>query len=112
MGLLLVLLVQWCKGKLQNSAALRENKSGFGSCGLEAGPKRSQRQIAKELSASVGGVNYALQALVKQRSIHAGNFERSDIERARLYLLKPQGAARKIPLATAFLSGKVEGMRC
>ena len=43
---------------------------------LEANPKLSQRQLAVELGVSLGGVNYALRALIGRGFVKAGNFVR------------------------------------
>ena len=41
---------------------------------LEANPQLSQRQLAAELGVSLGGVNYALKALVERGFVKANNF--------------------------------------
>lgn len=75
---------------------------------LEANPKLSQRQLAAELGVSVGGVNYALKALIERGFVKAGNFSKSGAKVAYLYVLTPKGVAEKALLATAFLSRKLE----
>ena len=75
---------------------------------LEANPKLSQRQLAVELGVSLGGVNYALRALIGRGFVKAGNFVRSDKKAAYLYTLTPSGFAEKSALAAAFLSRKLE----
>ena len=75
---------------------------------LEANPELSQRQLAAELGVSLGGVNYALKALVERGFVKADNFRKSDNKVAYLYVLTPQGVAEKASLATAFLSRKLE----
>jgi EPS-associated MarR family transcriptional regulator len=75
---------------------------------LEANPELSQRQLAAELGASLGGVNYALKALVERGSIKADNFRKSGKKAAYLYVLTPKGIAEKSLLATAFLGRKLE----
>lgn len=75
---------------------------------LEANPKLSQRQLAAELGVSLGGVNYALKALVKRGFIKAANFRKSGTKAAYLYVLTPLGVVEKASLATAFLSRKRE----
>ena len=74
---------------------------------LEANPKLSQRQLATELGVSLGGVNYALKALVERGFVKVGNFRKSGNKGAYLYVLTPQGVAEKVSLATAFLSRKL-----
>ena len=75
---------------------------------LEANPELSQRQLAAELGVSLGGVNYALKALVERGFVKAGNFRKSGNKVAYLYVLTPQGVAEKASLATVFLSRKLE----
>ena len=75
---------------------------------LEANPKLSQRQLASELGVSVGGVNFALKALVERGFVKAGNFRKSGNKVAYLYVLTPQGVAEKASLASAFLKRRLE----
>ena len=75
---------------------------------LESNPELSQRQLAAELGVSLGGVNYALKALVERGFVKAGNFRKSGNKVAYLYMLTPQGVAEKASLATAFLGRKLE----
>ena len=75
---------------------------------LEANPELSQRQLASELGVSLGGVNYALKALVERGFVKADNFRKSGNKVAYLYVLTPQGVAEKASLATAFLGRKLE----
>ena len=75
---------------------------------LEANPELSQRQLAAELGVSLGGVNYALKALVERGFVKASNFRKSGNKVAYLYVLTPQGVAEKASLATVFLGRKLE----
>ena len=75
---------------------------------LEANPELSQRQLAAELGVSLGGVNFALKALVERGFVKADNFRKSGDKVAYLYVLTPQGVAEKASLATAFLGRKLE----
>jgi len=75
---------------------------------LEQHPEMSQREIARELGVSLGGVNYALKALIERGFVKAGNFGRSENKSAYLYLLTPAGLAQKSALAATFLSWKLE----
>jgi EPS-associated MarR family transcriptional regulator len=75
---------------------------------LESNPELSQRQLAAELGVSLGGVNYALKALVERGFVKAGNFRKSGKKVAYLYVLTPMGIAEKASLATAFLGRKLE----
>ena len=75
---------------------------------LEANPELSQRQLAAELGVSLGGVNYALKALIDRGFVKADNFRKSGSKVAYLYLLTPQGVAEKASLATTFLGRKLD----
>ena len=75
---------------------------------LEANPELSQRQLAAELGVSLGGVNYALKALIERGCVKADNFRKSGRKVAYLYVLTPKGIAEKASLATAFLGRKLE----
>ena len=75
---------------------------------LEANPELSQRQLAAELGVSLGGVNYALKALVEKGFVKVDNFRKSGRKVAYLYVLTPAGIAEKTSLAAAFLGQKLE----
>ena len=75
---------------------------------LEANPELSQRQLAQQLGVSLGGVNYALKALIERGFVKADNFRKSGTKVAYLYVLTPKGIAEKSALATAFLGRKLE----
>ena len=75
---------------------------------LEVNPELSQRQLAAELGVSLGGVNYALKALVERGFVKADDFRKSGNKVAYLYVLTPQGVTEKMSLATAFLGRKLE----
>ena len=75
---------------------------------LEANPELSQRQLAAELGVSLGGVNYALKALVERGFVKADNFRQSGKKVAYMYVLTPLGIAEKASLAAAFLGRKLE----
>ena len=74
---------------------------------LEANPELSQRQLAAELGVSLGGVNYALKALMERGFVKADNFRKSGKKVAYLYALTPRGVAEKTSLAAAFLGRKL-----
>ena len=75
---------------------------------LQANPKLSQRQLAAELGVSLGGVNFALKALVQRGFVKADNFRKAGRKVAYLYMLTPKGIAEKTLLATVFLGRKLE----
>ena len=75
---------------------------------IEAQPEKSQREIARELGVSLGGVNYAMKALVERGLVKVKNFGRSDNKLGYVYVLTPQGIRQKSELAASFLSRKLE----
>ena len=75
---------------------------------IEAQPEKSQREIARELGVSLGGVNYAMKALVERGLVKVKNFGRSDNKLGYVYVLTPQGIRQKSELAARFLSRKLE----
>ena len=74
---------------------------------LEANPELSQRQLAAKLGVSLGGVNYALKALMERGFVKVENFRKSGSKVAYLYLLTPKGVVEKTSLAAAFLGRKL-----
>jgi EPS-associated MarR family transcriptional regulator len=75
---------------------------------LEANPKMSQRDVARELGISLGKVNYCLQALIGRGWVKASNFKNSNNKAAYLYLLTPRGIDQKTRLAVRFLRIKMQ----
>lgn len=75
---------------------------------IEKNPELSQRELAKELGVSLGGLNYALRGLVEKGLIKAQNFTRSDKKLSYAYILTPKGIAEKSLLTARFLKRKLE----
>ena len=74
---------------------------------VEANPRMSQRDLARELGISLGKANYCLQALVRKGLIKATNFKNSHNKAAYMYLLTPRGVNEKARLTVEFLQRKV-----
>jgi len=74
---------------------------------LEEEPELTQRELAKKLGISLGGVNYCLKALIDVGHIKAGNFSKNPNKSVYLYLLTPNGIAEKAKLTAGFLSRKM-----
>ena len=74
---------------------------------LEANPRMTQRELARELGISLGGLNYCLKALVEKGWIKMDNFSRSDRKLNYAYLLTPRGIAGKARLTNHFLRRKL-----
>ena len=75
---------------------------------LEASPRLTQRDIAREMGVSLGKANYCLHALVGKGFVKVQNFRNSTNKRAYLYLLTPDGVAAKANLTRHFLARKRE----
>jgi len=74
---------------------------------LQENPAISQRDIAKSLNTSLGGVNYCLSALVEKGHIKMRNFQEANDKRKYVYLLTPKGIAEKTALTGRFLQRKM-----
>jgi EPS-associated MarR family transcriptional regulator len=74
---------------------------------LHEQPELSQRNIAKELGVSLGGINYCFKALVEKGWIKLENFSDSKHKFGYLYLLTPSGIAQKSKLTASFLRIKL-----
>jgi EPS-associated MarR family transcriptional regulator len=75
---------------------------------LESQPDLNQREMAKALGVSLGGVNYCLRALVAKGLVKIHNFQENESKLGYAYLLTPQGMAEKIALTGRFLKRKQE----
>ena len=75
---------------------------------LEQNPDLSQRELAKVLGVSLGGVNYSLRALAERGMVKVQNFKRSERKLAYAYVLTPHGLAEKTRLTARFLKRKLE----
>ena len=75
---------------------------------LEQNPDLSQRELAKVLGVSLGGVNYSLRALVERGMVKVQNFKRSEKKLAYAYVLTPRGLSEKTRLTADFLKRKLE----
>lgn len=74
---------------------------------LEENPHITQRELAKKLGISLGGVNYCLKALIEIGHIKASNFQKNPNKSNYLYLLTPKGLSQKAILTTSFLKRKL-----
>lgn len=74
---------------------------------LEQDPKMSQRDLARDLGVSLGGVNYCVKALINKGSIKVENFRASNNKIRYAYILTPEGVAEKGRLTARFLKRKM-----
>lgn len=75
---------------------------------LEKNPDMSQRDLARTLGVSLGGVNYSLKALIGRGMVKVQNFSKSERKLAYAYVLTPHGLAEKTKLAARFLKRKMD----
>ena len=75
---------------------------------LHAQPDISQREMAKALGISFGGVNYCLNALMAKGLVKVQNFSQSQNKFGYVYLLTPEGIAEKMALTGSFLKRKMD----
>jgi EPS-associated MarR family transcriptional regulator len=75
-------------------------------CLLATKPEMNQREMAKALGVSLGGVNYCLRALVAKGLVKLHNFQKNDNKLGYAYLLTPIGLAEKLALTSHFLQRK------
>ena len=68
----------------------------------------SQRELAKAVGVSVGGMHYVINALMQKGLLKLGNFTASEDKRRYAYILTPKGVARKAALTRQFLAWKVK----
>ena len=75
---------------------------------LDASPRLTQRDMARELGVSLGKTNYCLRALLGKGFVKVQNFRNSTNKRGYVYLLTPEGVAAKANLTRHFLARKRE----
>ena len=75
---------------------------------LHANPNISQREMAKALGISFGGVNYCLNALMAKGLVKVQNFSQSQNKFGYVYLLTKAGIAEKLSLTGSFLKRKMD----
>jgi EPS-associated MarR family transcriptional regulator len=75
---------------------------------LQERPDVTQREIARMLGVSTGGMNYCLNALMDKGWVKAHNFNGSKNKFGYIYLLTPSGIAEKAALTGKFLQRKLE----
>ena len=73
---------------------------------LEDNPQMSQRELAKEVGVSTGGIHYVLNALLDKGLLKLGNFTAAKDKRRYAYVLTPKGLSEKTKLTQRFLARK------
>ncbi|MGY6704802.1 MarR family EPS-associated transcriptional regulator [Roseinatronobacter sp.] len=74
---------------------------------LQDNPEMSQRDLAKAVGISTGGIHYVLSALVEKGLLKLGNFTAAVDKRRYAYVLTPKGIAAKATLTRKFLIRKM-----
>ena len=77
---------------------------------LKANSKINQRDLAKQLNVSLGGLNYVLRALVNKGFVKVKNFKNSKNKLNYAYILTAEGIAEKI-LTKSFLFLNMQSLK-
>ena len=75
---------------------------------LQENPEMSQRELAKAVGVSVGGIHYVLSALKGKGLVKLGNFTATEDKRRYAYILTPKGIAEKTKLTINFMKRKMK----
>ena len=75
---------------------------------LQDNPEMSQRELARAVGISVGGMHYVLNALIDKGLVKLGNFSAAEDKRRYAYILTPQGLAAKAAITRRFLARKMK----
>ena len=73
---------------------------------LQENPEMSQRDLAREVGVSTGGIHYMLNALLDKGLLKLGNFTSANDKRRYAYVLTPKGLSEKAVLTQRFLARK------
>jgi EPS-associated MarR family transcriptional regulator len=74
---------------------------------IERNPDITQRELAAQLSISLGKTNFLINALLEKGSIKMENFRRSDTKLKKIaYLLTPSGISERLRLTQGYLVAK------
>jgi EPS-associated MarR family transcriptional regulator len=75
---------------------------------LEVNPKYTQRELSKEMGASLGKINYCMQKLTEKGLIKLKSFRNNPHKTDYVYLLTPKGIEKKAKLTATFLKIKIK----
>lgn len=67
----------------------------------------SQRDLAKAVGVSTGGIHYVLNALLDKGLLKLGNFTAAEDKRRYAYVLTPKGITKRAELTKRFLVRKL-----
>lgn len=74
---------------------------------LQDNSEMSQRDLAREVGVSTGGIHYVLNALVDKGMVKLANFTAAKDKRRYAYVLTPTGIAEKAQLTRRFMIRKM-----
>ncbi|SNS28735.1 MarR family EPS-associated transcriptional regulator [Antarctobacter heliothermus] len=74
---------------------------------LNENPEMSQRELARAVGVSNGGVHYVINALVSKGLLKLSNFTAAEDKRRCAYLLTPKGVEEKARLTRRFVLRKM-----
>lgn len=74
---------------------------------LSENPEMSQRELARAVGISNGGVHYVINALVDKGFLKLSNFTAAEDKRRYAYLLTPKGVEEKVRLTRRFVLRKM-----
>ena len=74
---------------------------------LESNPQFTQRELSREMSVSLGKVNYCIKKLTEKGLIKLTNFSHNPNKIGYAYLLTPSGIEEKSRLTFSFLKRKI-----
>lgn len=74
---------------------------------LSENPEMSQRELARAVGISNGGVHYVINALVDKGFLKLSNFTSAEDKRRYAYLLTPKGVEEKVRLTRRFVLRKM-----
>ena len=74
---------------------------------IDKNPESSQRELAESLGFSLGKLNYCLKALKNKGLVKIKNFSVNPKKINYIYILTPQGIARKTSLTIKFMQRKM-----
>jgi EPS-associated MarR family transcriptional regulator len=74
---------------------------------IENNPTFSQRDLARELGVSLGGVNYCIKALIEKGAVKVENFRASNNKMRYAYVVTPEGIREKARMTGSFLRRKM-----
>jgi EPS-associated MarR family transcriptional regulator len=75
---------------------------------LHDNPEMSQRDLARAVGTSTGGIHYVLSALLDKGLIKLGNFTAAEDKRRYAYILTRKGITEKAALTKRFLARKMK----